>query len=109
MPKRRYISITIFLIGLLLLASYFIPKETKPSANTRIILEHNRNTYIAPMCFEDSDPTNYLGDSTLKEAYELNYEADSPCTEQALEGEKDSLLISLLKDIGLLSKKWDHW
>lgn len=109
MPKRRFITITIFLIGLLLLAGYFIPKETKPSANTRIILEHNKGTYIAPRCFEDSNPTNYLGDSTLKEAKELNYEADSPCTEKALKGEKEPFLISLLKDIGLLSKKWDNW
>lgn len=109
MSKKRIILRIIFFIGLLILASYFIPRETKPSADTRIILEHNKKAYIAPLCFEDSDPTNYLGDSTLGKAKELNYKPNSSCTEEALKGEKDSLFISLLKDIGILSKKWDDW
>jgi len=92
-----------------IIASLFIPKETKPSANTRIILEHHYHTYIAPKCFEQSEVTNYLEDSTLGKAYELNYEPNDTCTESELASEKDSLFISLLKDIGFISKKWDNW
>lgn len=106
--KRTGLKITL-IISLLILASYFIPRETTPSSDTRVILEHTKGTYIAPHCFEESDPTNYLGDGTLGEAIELKYKIDSPCTEVALKGEKDSLFISILKDIGVLSKKWDDW
>lgn len=106
--KRVGLKITL-VISLLILVSYFIPKETTPSPDTRVIIEHTKGTYIAPRCFEDSEPTNYLGDGTIAEAIELNYEIDSACTEKALEGVKDSLFISILKDIGVLSKKWDDW
>lgn len=107
--KIRLLTYFIILIVVLILVSFFIPKETKPSPDTRIILEHTYKTYIAPRCFEQSNATNYLQDSTLGEALDLNYDPHDSCTEAELESEKDSLFISLLKDIGILSKKWDNW
>lgn len=113
MSKTKLIGFVTMLIVVLIIIGFIIPKETKPSSDTRIILEHTYKTYIAPGlgCFEKSDPTptNYLQDSTLGEIERLNYEPHDACTEKALESEKDPLLISLLKDIGILNKKWDNW
>lgn len=109
MLKRRLPILLIMLVVMLIIVSFFIPSETKPSPDTRIILEHTYKTYIAPRCFEQSNATNYLQDSTLEEAQDLNYDPHDSCTESELESEKNSLFISLLKDIGILSKKWDNW
>jgi len=106
---KLFFVVLIVLIGLLLISSFLIPRETKPSPETRIILEHTYSTYIAPKCFEQSNPTNFLEESTLEKAQELNYEPHDSCTEAELESEDDSLFISLLKDIGLLKHKWDEW
>lgn len=99
----------ILVIIALVLVSAFIPKETHPSGDTRVILEHTYETYIAPVCFEESNPTNHIADSTLETAESLNYPPHSECTEKALESENDRLLTSLLKDMGIMSKKWDQW
>lgn len=99
-------------IGILIafiIISLIVPKETKPSKNTRIILEHTYQSYIAPTCFEQAEATNYLEDSTLGEARELSYEAHDACTEEALSSVKESLFVSLLKDIGFIQKEWDKW
>lgn len=106
--KRTLITLLAIII-IAIVASLVIPKETKPSANTRIILEHHYHTYIAPTCFQQNEVTNYLEDSTLGKAKSLNYEPHDACTETALESEKDSLFISVLKDIGFINKKWDEW
>ncbi|WP_040980484.1 MULTISPECIES: hypothetical protein [Oceanobacillus] len=108
MIKKRLLKILI-VIMVLVVIGFMIPKETKPSSDTRIILEHTYKTYIAPGCFEQSNPTNFLQDSTLGEAQNLNYDAHDSCTIDRLKNEKDSLIISLLKDVGVLDKKWDNW
>ncbi len=109
MLKRRLPILLIILVAMLIIVSFFIPRETKPSPDTRIILEHTYKTYIAPRCFEQSNATNFLQDSTLEEAQNLNYDPHDSCTEAELKSEKDPLFISLLKDIGILNKKWDNW
>lgn|SRR5690625_280276 len=109
MTKKRLFVMLLIFIGLMLIDSFLIPRETKPSLDTRIILEHTYKTYIAPRCFEQSNATNYLQDSTLEEAQYLNYDPHDSCTETELESEEDSFFISILKDIGILSKKWDNW
>lgn len=101
------IAIGIILVAVI--AGMVIPKETHPSADTRIILEHTHQTYIAPVCFEDADPTNFLEEATLEKAEDLNYPPHSTCTEQALESEDDRLLTSWLKDLGIMKKTWDEW
>lgn len=94
--------LSILLVGIGVLAGLFVPIETHPSPNTRVVLEHTYKTYIVPVCFEESDATNFLGESTLKEAKRLNYAPHSPCTEEALASETDRLFISLLKKLGFL-------
>ncbi|MEC1177949.1 hypothetical protein P9B03_05585 [Metasolibacillus meyeri] len=102
--SRRLILFTVLMI-VIIFASFIIPRETKPSADTRVILEHTFKTYIAPQCFEDANATNFLEESTLGEAQKLNYASDSACTDEALKSEKNPFLISLLKEIGVLSTK----
>lgn len=104
MKKTAFIVIIIIVMLAISLLTF---RETKPSADTRIILEHTHKTYIAPTCFEDSNPTNFLQESTLEEAQSLNYEPHSTCTKEALMGKKDRFLISILKDIGIVNKEWD--
>ncbi|WP_096270006.1 hypothetical protein [Paucisalibacillus globulus] len=109
MFKNRIVIFISILISILIIISFLIPSETKPSPNTRIILEHTYKTYIAPGCFEQSNPTNYLEDSTLAKAKALSYSPNGPCTMEVLESEKDSFIISLLKNVGVINKKWDNW
>jgi|SRR5699024_7380990 len=94
---------------LVLLASLFIPKNTEPPEDTRIILDHTYETYIAPPCFDQADATNFLEETDLKTAAELNYAAHDQCTEASLQTEQDSLLIGLMKSIGIIHTKWDEW
>ena len=106
--KKLLITIIAVLLGLILVG-FVVKKETKPSDDTRIILEHTYQTYVTPTCFNDADVTNFLEDSTLGVATQLEYEPNDKCTEDALAGEKEALIVSVLKDIGLIEKKWDKW
>lgn len=81
---KRNILIIIGMILIVLSISLLTFRETKPSPNTRVILEHTYKTYITPNCFEDSNPTNFLQESTLEQANTLNYKPHSSCTEDAL-------------------------
>lgn len=107
--KKKLWIIAIVLIGLFILSSFFISKVVQPSPDTRLVLEHTYRTYIAPLCFETADATNFLEESTLGNARTLDYKPHSSCTEEALEAENNSLFISLLKEIGIMDKKWDNW
>src|SRR5699024_11621096 len=85
----------IVIVGILcLIISFFIPKETKPSDSTRVILDHHVETYIAPICFEEANASNFLDETTLKQAQEMNYEANSDCTKEALKDRKSTRLNS---------------
>lgn len=99
----------VLIVGVIVIIGLFVPSETHPSGDTRIILDHTYQTYTAPACFEESGLTNFLEEATLEKAKELDYPAHSVCTEEALASEKDSLLGSWLKNIGIVSKKWDNW
>jgi hypothetical protein len=114
MSKRSLWMVVAGVVVVLIAAGFFIPKETQPSSDTRVILEHSFQTYIAPGqqgCFEQAEPepTNYLEDATLGEALELDYNPHDACTEESLESETEPFIISVLRDIGILSKKWDEW
>ncbi len=106
---KRILITSLIVIVLAIIMSFLIEKETKPSASTRVVIEHHYQTYIAPRCFDQNEVTNFLEDGTLGKAQELNYDPHNECTEEALAGEKEALFISLLKDIGIISKKWDNW
>src|SRR5690625_1056498 len=105
MNKKRII-LGVFLLAIIV--GSLLPKETKPPKTTRVILEHNEKTFIAPICFEESDPSNFLEETTLENAKDIGYKAHSQCTENALKGERDILIISLLKNLGLIETSWDH-
>ena len=109
MNMKRLLTLSIVLIAGLIIIGFIVPVETKPSDSTRVILEHHQKTYITPTCFEASNPSNFIEDSTLGQANELDYKPHSSCTEDALESEQNPYIIGLLKDLGILSKKWDSW
>lgn|SRR5690606_6599777 len=108
MSKKLFVLVPIIIIAVVLI-SLFIPRDTQPASDTRVILEHTHKTYIAPMCFEGSNATNFIAESTLEEAHSLSYNPHNSCTEDALTAETDSLLVSLLKEMGILDTKWDNW
>ncbi|KRG13969.1 hypothetical protein ACA30_13685 [Virgibacillus soli] len=107
--KKKKNKLLGVLMGVVFFSSFFIPKETKPSPSTRVILENTYKTYIAPVCFEQSNATNWIEETTLQKAKELNYTPHSSCTENALKPEKDRLFTSLLKELGILENKWRNW
>ncbi|MBS4190403.1 hypothetical protein KHA94_09355 [Bacillus sp. FJAT-49705] len=107
--KNRLFIWMIVFICIVVIASFFIPWTTKPSGETRVILEHTYKTYIAPLCFETSNATNFLEESTLQSAQDLDYKPHSSCTEDALKAENDSLFESILKEIGIIGKKRNNW
>lgn len=104
---RKVLYIIAFLVVVIII-SFIIPKETTPPDDTRIILEHTYEKYIAPTCFEQANASNFLEEATLKQAHELNYDANDTCTEQFFQSEKDYLFISIMKSIGIISSKWNE-
>ena|SRR5690625_1388904 len=103
---------TLWLTGsfvFILIVSLFIPVNTAPPTDTRIILEHTYEKYIAPPCFEQAGATNFIEEADLEEALELQYAVHDQCTETTLQAEKDSLLIWLLKKIGIVQTEWSNW
>lgn len=106
--KKLFLSIALLIIAAVII-SIFIPRETFPSPDTRIVLDHTYKTYIAPGCFEVSEASNFLEESTLQKAQSLEYKPHPSCTEDALQAEKDTLFKSILKEVGILKKKWDNW
>ncbi|PSL40373.1 hypothetical protein B0H99_105151 [Planomicrobium soli] len=92
-----------------LLVLFFMPRDNRPSPQTRVILEHSHRTYIAYSCFEESNATNFLEESTLQEARDLNYPAESTCTENAFQSNRDSFFVSLMKELGIMEKSSKDW
>ncbi|MDN3428059.1 hypothetical protein QL992_04215 [Microbacterium sp. APC 3898] len=108
--KRRKIWIVVLLLAAaVLLLLFFMPRENVPAPESRVILEHSFRTYIAPSCFEEADATNFLEESTLAKAQELEYPPHSSCTEEAFEGNRDSGFIRLMKELGVMEKESKDW
>ena len=103
MRKAAIVVVFVILIG----GSLFIPINSSPPKNTRIILEHTYKTYIAPPCFEQAQATNNLAESNLAKARELNYKAESSCTEELLKPERKPLFKILLEKIALTGGRWN--
>lgn len=104
-------KISIWIIGIIIIvgvAGLVIPIKTIAPKDTRVILEHTHETFIAPPCFDQSDATNNIAGADLKTAKKNNYSANDACTESSLT-EKDNLLTAFLKNIGILNNKWDDW
>ncbi|WP_082818790.1 hypothetical protein [Bhargavaea cecembensis] len=78
----KVLVVSLILLIIVAVVAFNLLKDD-PS-NARVILDHTHKTYIAPSCFEESDPTNFIEESTLGEAEELGYPPHSACTEEAL-------------------------
>lgn len=109
MTKKTLRAAIIVLAAAALIALLFLPRENLPSPNARVVLEHTYRTYIAPSCFEESDPTNFIEDSTLERARELGYPPDTACTEKAFQGNRDSFFVDFLKEVGIFDKETPDW
>ena len=109
MTKKTVWAAAVILVSAALLALLFLPRANTPSPDARVVLEHTYRTYIAPSCFEESDPTNFIEDSTLEQAHELGYPPDTACTEKAFQGNMDSFFIDFLKELGILEKETSDW
>ena len=101
------------LIGVLAVAAFliflFVPRENVPPPSTRVVLEHTYRTYIAPSCFQGADATNFLEESTLQHAEELEYPPHSDCTAEAFTGNHESRFTSILKEFGVFEKESEDW
>ena len=82
--RKNVKVLVVSLILLIILAVAVFALLQDDASDSRVILDHNHKTYIAPSCFEESDPTNFIEESTLGEAEELGYPPHSSCTEEAL-------------------------
>jgi hypothetical protein len=109
MAKKTIWTAAILLAAAALIALLFLPRENLPSPDARVVLEHTYRTYIAPSCFEESNPTNFIEDGTLERARELGYPPDTACTEKAFQGNNDSFFIDFLKELGILEKETPDW
>lgn len=109
MKRKKIWTVVLFLAAAALLLLFFIPRENAPAPESRVILEHTFRTYIASSCFEQADATNFLEESTLETAEELNYPPHSSCTEKAFEGNRDSGFIRLMKELGFMEKESTDW
>ncbi|CAG9622686.1 hypothetical protein [Sutcliffiella rhizosphaerae] len=100
----------IYLFGILLVISVIVsivPVTISPSNDTRVILEHNYNTFIAPQCFEQADVTNFLEEATLGKATELGYNEESMCTKEAFKPLQKPIIVKALIKMNLISSPWD--
>lgn len=109
MKKNKMWVLAALVIAAVLLVLFFIPRDNEPSSNARVVLEHSARTYIAPSCFQEADASNFLEDGTLQTARDLGYPPHSECTEKAFEGNRDSVFISLMKELGIMEKGSTDW
>lgn len=109
MNKKTVWGAAIILVSAALIALLFLPRENNPSPDERVVLEHTYRTYIAPSCFEESNPTNFIEDSTLQQARELGYPPDTACTKKAFQGNHDSFFIDFLKELEILENDTPDW
>ncbi len=106
MKKKTQIGI-LFVLFILIIGALYVPINANPPSDTRMILEHTYKTYIAPPCFGQAEATNNLGESNLGKALELDYKAESSCTEDHLKPVKKPVIQVLAEKIGLVSGNWD--
>ncbi|RXZ77835.1 hypothetical protein EBB07_27590 [Paenibacillaceae bacterium] len=102
MKKYIYsVAAAIVLIG----ALYVIKLPVDPPDDTRMVLDHTKRIYIAPPCFETAEATNYLSDSTWKDAKKSNYEPESECTAELMQPKPQSLWQIINQSLGLGPKR----
>jgi len=95
------ISLTLVLITLLV-----VPLPFAPPNDTRMILDHTHEVYIAPPCFNEAEATNYLTETTWDKVQEKDYVSNSDCTAKLMEPVKYSLLKRIGEKLGLMASDW---
>ncbi|WP_080846060.1 hypothetical protein [Cytobacillus gottheilii] len=98
MKMIRIVSIILVLSIIIL---FYVPFTFNPPGDTRMIIDHNTSTYIAPPCFEESGATNYLQETTYKEVKEKGYNSNSACSDELTAAQKLTLIEYLT------SPNWD--
>lgn len=94
--------------GAIILALFFflVPIPFGPPGDLRIILDHTLDVYIAPPCFEQSNATNYLTETTWKNAREKGYRPESACTATLLQPAAATLWSKLQESLGIIPGSW---
>jgi hypothetical protein len=103
---KRYVVGASILVAAIVI-SMIVQVEVTPPDHTRLILERSNRVFISPPCFNQAVVSNNLSDSTLKKAKELEYIADSACTEQSISAVHKSILLACLEQIGLKESNWN--
>ena len=107
MKSKKVISLSISVIIILLFIGFFtVPIQVQPYADTRMILEHSHQTYIAPPCYQQAETTNNIQEPTLGQIKE-NFKPESTCTEQALQSQKKVLFDVVREKLGLKDHEWN--
>lgn len=109
MTKKRWILLSVLIISIGFLIIFFLPRDNGPSLTSRVVLEHTYQTYIAPSCFEQENPTNFLEDATLADAEQLGYPPNSDCTREAFEGNRDSMFQIFMKEFEVMEDDKPDW
>ena len=109
MQKKKLWTGILILAAAAFLIYFLTPRENVPAPSTRVILEHTQRTYIAPSCFEEAGATNFIEDSTLQNAKDLNYPPHSDCTEEAFQSNNDIPFVNLMKELGIMEKDSKDW
>ncbi|WP_201715547.1 hypothetical protein [Rossellomorea arthrocnemi] len=91
MGLLKYIRIASIVLIVGMVVFFYVPFNLSPPDSTRVILDHDQKTYIAPPCFNQADATNFLEETTVAKLDELDYEANSFCTEEALTEKRTTL------------------
>ncbi|RSL31128.1 hypothetical protein D7Z54_22710 [Salibacterium salarium] len=94
------------LLAAIIISGFFIPIQLSAPPDVRTIVDHTNQEYVSPPCFNDAELSNYLQESYLGEAQQLDYKAESECTTNSLVEEDVTLNIALLKMLGLVGSKW---
>ncbi|WP_018921380.1 hypothetical protein [Salsuginibacillus kocurii] len=100
----------LFTVAILVLFSValIVPITLSAPPDTRMIVDHTHEVYIAPQCFDQADTTNYLEETTWGGAQSTDYSAESECTDQAMTDEGVPIIHALLQTLGVIPSKWDH-
>lgn len=83
----KKILIVVSVVVVLLIGGIVTYNIMNEEPNPQVILDHTDNTYVLPECFEQDKPSNYIEQSDMERAMELNYEPGGSCTEAAVAGE----------------------
>ncbi|GEM_PF-2403058 len=92
--------------GILAVLFLLVPLPMAPPGGTRMVLDHTQQIYIAPPCFEQANATNYLTETTWKEARQRGYTAEPSCTAERMKSAAVPGWQRLGSLVGYLPKAW---